>query len=205
MVLSEKRIRERLFDQATPEQKRLYVTPILDPERQIKEASIDVRLGNEFIVTQQTNLSSLDPSQGEKIEDNIERYQNLTRVQFGQEFILHPSHLVLGCTLEYVSMPTDLACQVLGRSSWGRLGLIIATATTVSPGFKGSITLELVNFGPVPIMLHPGVSIAQLVFEEVDGDAPYVGRYNCPTGPQFSRIHRDDDVKFWASYGRRAE
>lgn len=105
----------------------------------------------------------------------------------------------MGSTLEYISLPTKLSAYVLGRSSWGRLGLIIATATTVSPDFKGCITLELINLGEVPILLYPGVRIAQLVIHTVEGEGKYKGRYSCPTGPEFSRIYKDDELDFWVT------
>ena len=84
--------------------------------------------------------------------------------------------------------------------------LIIATASSVAPGFKGCITLELVNNGEVPIVLRPGMRIAQLVFFETAKDADYRQpdandqvniKYDCPTGPEFSRIHRDTETAFW--------
>src|SRR5712691_2651005 len=84
-----------------------------------------------------------------------------------------------------------------GRSSWGRLGLIIATAVTVGPGFKGCVTLELVNEGGVPLVVYPGVRIAQLVFQRTGGSSTYVGKYTCPTGPEFSKIHADVEVSAW--------
>jgi len=94
-------------------------------------------------------------------------------------------------------MPGDLEAQVEGRSSWARLGLIIATATTVEPGFKGVITLELSNVGTIPLVLRPGVRIAQLVFHEAHPALrnAYSGRdkYLFPIGPEFSRLGNDSD------------
>ena len=76
--------------------------------------------------------------------------------------------------------------------------MIIATACNVDPGFKGCITLELVNSGEAPLVLYPGVRIAQLVFHHADGKAKYdEGKYDCPVGPQFSRINHDKEIVFW--------
>lgn len=177
--------------------KRLFITPLLDPSAQIGKCSIDVRLGNEFIVTQQTNIADIDLARRDSISRNIGRYQELVRVDFGEPFILHPNHLVLASTLEYIGIPVDVAAQVEGRSSWGRLGLIIATATSIAPGFKGAVTLELVNLGMVPLSLYPGLVIAQILLYNVGGDSDYEGRYSYPTGPQFSRIHKDSGSEFW--------
>lgn len=99
---------------------------------------------------------------------------------------------------EYLSLPKGLTATVEGRSSWGRLGLIIATACNVDPGFKGCLTLELVNNGEAPLVLYPGVRIAQLVFHRAEGEGYYRGgKYDCPVGPQFSRIGDDKEIPFW--------
>jgi len=184
----------RLFQ--TDREERLVVTPLLDLN-QVGDASLDTRLGSEFIVIRHTNLACINPTETSVIEEEIGRYQDRVRVRFGEQFVLHPRQLVLGSTLEYVALPHDLTAQVLGRSSWGRLGLIIATATVVGPGFKGVITLELLNEGQVPLILYPGMIIAQLLFEQTWGGVSYTGRYDFPTGPQFSRIHKDKDIGFW--------
>ena len=82
----------------------------------------------------------------------------------------------------------------------GRLGLFIATATMVAPGFKGVITLELINAGQAPIVLYPGVIIAQLLIETTtDITESYSGRYNYPTEPEFSKIHEDEGLKYWSN------
>ena len=144
----------------------LVITPVLDIDQQVDEASVDVRLGNEFIATKHTRLHSLDPA-NQGIGMQIAEYQTKYYVPFGHSYVLHPMQFVLGCTLEYISLPKDLTSLVVGRSSWGRLGLIIATASKVDPGFKGVLTLELVNLGNVPIFLYPCTRIAQLVFYHV--------------------------------------
>jgi dCTP deaminase len=178
---------------------RLIITPLLGNENQIGGNSVDLRLGNEFIIIKGTSFSAIDPTNKGNIEKNIGHYQERIRINIHEEFVLHPNRLILGSTLEYISLPKKLSAYVLGRSSWGRLGLIIATATTVSPDFKGCITLELINLGEVPIILYPGVRIAQLVLHTVDGEGSYEGRYSCPTGPEFSHIHRDEEIEFWGS------
>src|SRR5207302_7623717 len=88
------------------------------------------------------------------------------------------------------------------RSSWGRAGLVIATAISVAPGFRGVVTLELANLGVAPLDLRPGVRIAQIMFDQTKITKPYGGRYKCPTHPEFGKIYMDEDLKFW---GRRGE
>ncbi|GAH46269.1 unnamed protein product, partial [marine sediment metagenome] len=89
-------------------------------------------------------------------------------VPLGNDFILHPNQFVLGITLEWIHFPKDLAGYVIGRSSWGRQGLIIATATGVHPGFSGCLVLELSNSGEVPIHIYPGLRIAQLFVHRLE-------------------------------------
>jgi dCTP deaminase len=145
----------------------LVVTPIIDRASQVGPASVDVRLGNDFINTRKRSIAAFDaadPDAAERVRD----YQTHVYVPFGSSLVIHPGELVLGGTLEYLSVPSDLVGLVIGRSSWGRLGLVIATATKVDPGFRGILTLELVNQGSVPIRLYPGTRIAQLVFYPVE-------------------------------------
>jgi dCTP deaminase len=78
--------------------------------------------------------------------------------------LLHPNSFVLGTTLEFIALPTDLMAMVEGKSSLGRVGLIIATAGQVGPGFHGVIVLELSNVGTVPLELTPGIPIGQIIF-----------------------------------------
>lgn len=177
----------------------MVITPLLDPASQIGEAAVDLRLGNEFICMRRPNVGEVDPSRGAHLRAEIEKYQERIRIRYHQRFTLHPRQFVLGASLEYVRLPNNVAGQVIGRSSWGRLGLIIATATAVAPSFKGCITLELVNLGEVPIVVYPGFRIAQLVLQEATGPVEYSGRYQCPTGPQFSRVGEDADIGRWGA------
>lgn len=169
---------------------RLVVTPLLDAN-QVGPGSIDLRLGTEFIEVRRRVQRAIDPFH-EDVED-LRRREELVEVEYGDFFVLHPGHFVLGATMEFLRMPADLAGQVLGRSSWGRLGLLVATAVQVQPGFAGCLTLELVNIGTVPILLYPGLRVAQLVVWDTvaktatpyrEGDA----KYQIPLGPQSSRI-----------------
>jgi len=195
-ILAHKEIENRIFRKKNSED-QLILTPLLDIG-QITANGVDVRLGSEFIVIKQTNLTSVDPARRREFEENIGRYQERVRVRFGEKFVLHPGQLVLGSTLEYIGMPTNLTAQVVGRSSWGRLGLIIATAPVIASGFRGVITLELINNGQAPLDLRPGYGIAQLVFQKTTSRVPYTGRYKCPTSPEFTKLLSDPDIAFWS-------
>jgi dCTP deaminase len=94
----------------------------------------------------------------------------------GEVFVIHPGEFVLGRTLEWVELPDDVVARIEGKSSIGRLGLIVhATAGFVDPGFKGTLTLEITNLTRVPIKLSPNLLIAQLSFMTLDAPAerPY--------------------------------
>lgn len=164
---------------------RLVVLPLVHP-KQVGEASVDVRLGNEFYVVARTRANSFEIS-SETIKAPSSYYESY-KLPPGEFIVLHPGEFMLGSTLEYLSLPPDLMAYVIGRSSLGRLGLIIATATHVAPGYKGTLTLELTNVGTLPIQLWPGVRIAQLVVHRLsrsvgEGYASH-GRYPFAVGPE---------------------
>jgi dCTP deaminase len=118
-------------------------------------------------------------------------------VPFGKSFILHPKYFVLGVTLEWIRLPKDIAGYVIGKSSWGRLGLIIATAVGVHPGFAGCLTLELSNVGELPIELKPGMQICQLFLHTAHSTSSaqskslFVGQRK----PHLGEIKVDEDAK----------
>lgn len=182
---------------------RLLVTPLLT-EEQIGPASVDVRLGSSIIVPKKTYVGSQDvtnPSVANQIE---RRLYDRFRLQYNTKFVLHPNEMILGVTFEYVALPSNVFCTIASRSSWGRLGLVLATAAIVQPGYKGSLTLELVNLSDTPIALYPGLLVGQLIFHEVttsEGKAEYDRkRYDCPTEaelPQFYKRGADREMEFW--------
>lgn len=132
------------------------------------------------------------------MKGNIKSYQEKVSIKPNDRIMLHPNQFILGSTLEYVKLPEDVIAYIIGRSSWGRLGLIIATATLINPGFAGVITLELTNVGEVPISLFPGLRIAQISFHKCDfyHDTRRAdpGKYFGSTGPSFSEIYKDRDL-----------
>jgi dCTP deaminase len=193
----------------TPEDHRLHVTPLIDAAIQIGEGTIDLRCGTEFILIRKTRRSVVDPL-GDSIRGRkIGEYQEKTYVEPGRFLYLHPGQFILGCSLEYVRLPRDLSAYVVGRSSWGREGLIIATATFVNPTYVGVITLELVNEGEAPIALYPGTRIAQLVFNNVSPVSPDTrllkSKYNVTTGPSFSKLYLDPEWKLVGELGARLD
>ncbi len=176
--------------------RRVVITPLLDGA--IQDAGVDLRLGADFIVFRHSSTSVFDPiglEQDETYSNDPRKVQESVTKAWGEPFILHPSELVLAATLEYIALPGDLTGQVVTRSSYGRLGLITATAVQVQPGSSNCITLELVNLGPTPISLMPGARIGQLVLSSVlNSQSPSPGKYRGPTGPEFSKVRDDRDA-----------
>lgn len=185
-LLSENDLQDQLARE--PLSDRLVVMPRLSGLP--RQASLDLRLGTEFIEVVRSEEALLDPM-GHPETDWVTTTE--ISVPLGEHLYLHPRQFMLGSTFEFVRMPLHLGGQVLGRSSWARLGLIVATAVVVQPGFAGCLTLEIVNMGSMPIRLYPGLRIAQLqVWELATPSAtPYMepdAKYKAPLGPQSSRI-----------------
>lgn len=136
----------------------------------IQPASLDVRLGDSFQVFRSHRVGSID------LADPPVGLTEQVAPDDKNRFTVHPGEFCLGVTQERVRIPNDMLCKIDGRSSIGRLGLLVhITAGIIDPGFEGTITLELANLTRVPIRLYPGLTIAQLTFQYLDGPAerPY--------------------------------
>jgi dCTP deaminase len=176
---------------------RLVISPLLDIDKQLKPgtASVDVRLGQRFHVPLRAKLSKLDLLSSNHQQD-LAKYKDDTFVPIGDYFVLHPGQFVLGETLEWVHLPKDLVAFVVGKSTWGRDGLIIATAIGVHPYFSGILTLEISNVGEIPIYLYPGLAIAQLFIASVeligDSPAPVPSAFQVQTSPRTRNVEIED-------------
>lgn len=144
--------------------------PNIDDLRASGAASLDVRLGRWFLACRPSRTGLLDVYEQNTKIPNEAKLTKTYYVPFGEGFVLHPRAFVLGITMEWFRLPGNLAAYVIGRSSWGRHGLIIATATGVHPGFTGCLALELSNVGEIPITIKPGTTICQIFFQKVDVD-----------------------------------
>lgn len=160
---------------------------------QIWPASLDFRLGNTFKYYKRDNLTLIDPNIG--VDAN-----HIETVILDEKtpFILHPRQFVLWVTMEKIRIPYDLVARCEGRSSIGRLGIVIhSTAGFVDPGFEGTITLEITNINEVPVALYPGMRIGQFAFEsilwkvDVTYDKRKWSKYMGQILPQESRINTD--------------
>lgn len=178
------------------------VVPTIDFEKQYASNAVDLRLGNSFITSKLTEFTHIptNPSTNSYSNKNIEYFFEKHFIPFHKTFTLHPHSFVLAVTLEYICIPVDHYALVLGRSTWGRLGLNIATATAVGPGFKGCITLELRNLSEVPINLNVGTRICQICLiknpVELGATSYYLNtanKYICPTEVEYPKINLDPD------------
>ncbi|WP_424019850.1 dCTP deaminase [Halorientalis pallida] len=190
MILSDTNILDRLAEGD------LVIEPLEDVDLQVQPASVDLRLGREFLEFQHANIPCIHPNS----EQEVAEYVDETHVEEGDEFILHPGDFVLGTTVERVEIPPDLIAHVEGRSSLGRLAIVVhATAGLCDPGYQGQITLELSNLGTAPVALTPGMRISQLTFTELKtaADRPYGeergSKYQDQKGPQASKIQGDHE------------
>ena len=155
----------------------------------VQPSSVDVRLDRFFRLFDNHRYPAIDPAQEQP------ELTRLIEVDAAEAFVLHPGEFVLASTLEVVTLASDLAARVEGKSSLGRLGLLThATAGFVDPGFSGHVTLELSNVATLPIKLWPGMKIGQLCFFQLSspaenpyGSGPYGNRYQGQRGPTASR------------------
>ncbi len=181
MILSDRTIREEL------EAGRIVIDP-LDPTC-IQPSSVDLHIDRYFRVFRNHTMGYID------VKQNLEDLTELVEIPEQEAFILHPGEFVLGSTLERVALPDDLVARLEGKSSLGRLGLLIhSTAGFVDAGWDGQLTLELSNVANLPITLYPGMKIGQISFIRMTTDAehPYgsseVGsKYQGQRGPRPSR------------------
>lgn len=153
-VVGEEEIKRRLA-------KDLVVSPILDPDSQIKDCSINLRLGMNIIIPRLSEHQAIEPRN--LSEHEVLKFQRIRQLLFGEKFVIHPGRMILASNFEFIYLPEDVCGFVLSRSSYGRLGLLVATATFVHPNWTGCLTLELVNKGELPILLSCGDPVAQLV------------------------------------------
>ncbi len=186
MILSDRSIREAI------EAGRIGIDPF-DPGL-VQPSSIDVRLDRRFLVFRNTKRAYIDPK--EPAEDLME----LIEVGAGEAMYIHPSEFLLGSTVERVRVPDDLVARLEGRSSLGRLGIVIhSTAGYIDPAFEGHITLEISNLANLPIALYPGMRIGQISFIQMTTPAerPYGpgrgSKYSGQSLPTASRLYLDFD------------
>lgn len=183
MILSDRSMREQL------DQGRIRVEPL--GEDAIQPSSIDLRLGDKIRVFRNNHIPHID------LRHDTSDLTEVIQLHPGQPFYLRPAEFALGVTEELIAVPDDLVGRLDGKSSLGRLGLLIhATAGLVDPGWVGRLTLELANLAPFPITLFVGMKIGQISFIQMStavdvpyGDRDLSSKYQGDTEPTPSRYH----------------
>lgn len=157
MVLSDVDIRRYLAEG------KIKVTPELPPE-QYGSCSVDFRLGQEFSIFEHSRHALIDLREKTAIQDLM---RTIT-VAEGDPFILQPGEFALAITEETLELDDDVLGRLEGRSSLGRIGIIVhGTAGLFDPGWRGRATLELSNLGVMPVALYPGMRICSFTFEQL--------------------------------------
>ena len=181
MILSDRSIRDAIDEGV------LVIDPY-EPSN-VQPSSVDLRLDKYFRVFRNHTSRVID------VKEDQEDLTELVEIDEGQAFVLHPGEFVLGATAERLALPDDLVARIEGKSSLGRLGLLIhSTAGFIDPGFDGHITLELSNVANLPITLYPGMRIGQVSFltmttpaEHPYGSSKVGSKYQGQRGPTPSR------------------
>ncbi|MBF0324746.1 MAG: dCTP deaminase [Alphaproteobacteria bacterium] len=175
MLLTTKEIASRLSGSSTADP--LVIEPAPDPDKLTAEihSSFDVHLGRWFLIPRIARAPAIDSDDHQNANAPLHGLMTRTFVPFREEFHLHPGSFVLGATLEWIRFPSDLAGQIVGKSTWGRRGLVVETASMIHPGFTGSLTLELTNLGELPVVLRPGMPLAQVSLFKVNADGAKTG------------------------------
>lgn len=189
MILSDRDIRRVIAEG------RVQILSSDPPEQwHIHASSMDLHLGNTFKLYEHSKFAVLDPRKAETFIGNMRTIV----VGDGEPFIVQPGEFVLGVTREHITVPDDLVVRVEGRSSLGRLGIIVhSTAGFVDPGFSGTVTLEISNLNRMPVALYTGMRICQIAFETMSSPAemPYNkkpgSKYQGQVLPEESRLDRD--------------
>ena len=173
---------------------QIIVRPLPDFKVALSACSLDLRLNNQFQVFKPHRLLSDKPYFDTKNPAQTQLTKTIT-LKEAEPFILAPGEFALASTLEWLELPSDIAGRLEGRSSLGRLGIVVhSTAALIHPGIKARIVLELGNHAPIPVALYPGMRVCSVSFEQLTQPAakPYSGKYMNQQGTVSSRIYKDN-------------
>ena len=184
MVLSDVDIRRYI------EEGKIRISPELPPE-QLGSCSVDFRLGSEFSIFEHSRHAFIDVREKSAIQDLM----RTVHVKEGEPFVLQPREFALAITQETLELDDDVLGRLEGRSSLGRIGIIVhGTAGLFDPGWRGKATLELSNLGIMPVALYPGMRICSFTFEQLSSpvSTPYYkklnNKYSGQTTPLASKL-----------------
>jgi dCTP deaminase len=185
MVLSDHTIKEEIA------KGRIVINPL--GEGCIQPASVDLHLDRNILIFRNNRVAYID------VRKTNDRLTDMVTMADDDPFMLHPGEFVLGSTLEHVEVPDDLVARLEGKSSLGRIGLLIhSTAGYVDPGWKGHLTLELSNVSKLPITLYHRMKIGQISYlrlttpaDRLYGSAELGSKYQNQQDPTASKVHLD--------------
>lgn len=193
MLLTKKLLEGRISNAADNGQ--IFIDPLLDRKTQIGEVTVDLRLGYDFLVSIVTRNPSIQIAKGRDDWREPGAYYQLTRRDIGERFVLYPNQVVLGTTLEYIGLPSNVYADVLTRSTYNRLGIHLVSM--VQPGFRGCFALEFLNHGNNPVELVVGSRIVQARFFELADDHEYAGqgrKYFSQVRPVAPKVSHDEEL-----------
>lgn len=188
MILSDRDIKKYL------KEGKISINPKIDPKVQLGSCSVDLRLGHTFRVFNHSRYPYIDPYDrklGGEMTKEVE-------ISDGEPFILQPGDFVLATTIESFELPDNLLSRLEGRSSLGRLGIVVhSTASIFEPGWKGKVVMEMGNLGRMPVALYPGMRVCAITFEQLSSpaDIPYskkkTAKYVNQRSPEASKISEE--------------
>lgn len=143
------------------------IGPLINGENLIKGNAMDIHLEGIFIELRRNHVIDLDKIYNEKIVNDNMVYEEKSEISNHEVFVIYPSQLIIGNSMESIHIPYNMKAHVIGRSILSRKGLVIQS-TQLPPGFSGKVTLELCNHGEIPFILRHGIKIAELIFFNID-------------------------------------
>src|SRR3989338_5260584 len=187
MVLADREIKKYLSSG------KIKITPKQDLKTQMGSCSVDLRLGNSFRIFRHSKVAFIDPFDS----NNSPEVSELIKIKEKEPFILHPNDFVLATTIESISLPDDLLARLEGRSSLGRLGIVVhSTASIFEPGWRGKVVMELGNLGRMPVALYMKMRICALTFEKLT--SPVSVPYHRKKGAKYVNQKYPDASKIFA-------
>lgn len=189
MILSDRDIKQAINNQ------KIIIDPVPDFDKQLGSCSIDFHLGNTFKIFNHSKYPYIDPRSSNLTNEIM---KEITVSNSDEAFIMRPGEFCLATTVENLKLSDDLLGRLEGRSSLGRIGIIVhSTAARFDPGWDGTPVLELGNIGVLPVALYPGMKVCSFTFEQLSSpsDRPYVKRANAKytnqKSPEASRISEE--------------
>lgn len=173
----------------------LVLSPLLD-SNQIGQITIDLRVGTDFLTSQQGRSPYIDATTNDFNNRPIKSFFTETRRQIGESFLIHPSQTILFSTLEYVKLPKNVFAILSCRSSFSRLGLNVSTI--VQPGYCGCLSIELLYSGNTPIKILSGSRLIQMRLYRLKENTNYFyfpRKYTCQVRPIPSKANEDSELE----------